>query len=405
MSLPDINRSEADFIPDTKNNRIVYSLSTVVAVSENILQQVLAKRPFKSFQDFLDRMDGVTESQTIGMIKAGCFDSLEPIGRRALLIRYVRQCAEKAIPVKANLTDTQLKKAIEIGMEFPAEHQKEIWMANFKKWIKANQTDPASGGKRYHLTDRDALNFFWEFLYPKLNPAKGEWENGPNGSVYMKASSFDREYKKSMASLMEYFNSQKAREAFAEAQRKVYRNNLWSKYCVGTPAQWEMEQLSFYHEPHELAGLNRSLYGISDFKDLPETPEMESYVDRKGMTRTVQKTTAIAGTVVHADNLKHIVKLLTTTGVVDVKLYAGMYNEYKQTISVIDPKTKVKTVIDQPWLKRGVKLLVYGFRREESFVVRKKMVNGYPRSICRIDGVGGDGTADLKFKRITELDA
>jgi len=396
VSLPDINSSEGDFIPDVKHNRILYSLNAVSAVSEDIYQQVIAKRPFSSMEDFLSRVEGATVSQMIGMIKAGCFDSLENKPRDKIMDAYLEKVATQEIPVKESATTVQLKKALEVGMDL-TKYKMQVWSYNFKKWIDANQLDKEN--KRYVLTDRVAITFFEDNFQGRLNVGKGEYSLLRRDAIAVKKTALDREIKKVIEPLMAYMNTPEGLKAFAEACRRARVSELKGKYCGGTVAEWEMEQLCFYHEPHELSSVNAKAYGISDFFQLPEVPETESYIGKGGEVKRSPKITAIAGTVVDADNLKHIVQLLTTTGVVGVKLYGDVYNRYKQRITHIDSKTGKKTLLDESWFKRGTKLIIYGFRREEGFVSRGVRVNGKQRQLCRIDSVRNDGMLMLSYSR------
>lgn len=91
--------------------------------------------------------------------------------------------------------------------------------------------------------------------------------------------------------------------------------------------------------------------------------------------------------------------LLTTHGVVSVKFYAEAFNKYKSVLSKIDANTGKKVVLDRAWLKRGEKLLIYGFRREDAFVARSSKFGNYRRSVCRINGVDQNGVLDLQFSR------
>ena len=45
IELPDINTAQADFIPDIKNNGILYSLKNVAAVSDDLFSRIIAARP------------------------------------------------------------------------------------------------------------------------------------------------------------------------------------------------------------------------------------------------------------------------------------------------------------------------------------------------------------------------
>ena len=45
IELPDINTAQADFIPDIKNNGILYSLKNVAPVRDHLFSRIIAARP------------------------------------------------------------------------------------------------------------------------------------------------------------------------------------------------------------------------------------------------------------------------------------------------------------------------------------------------------------------------
>lgn len=397
IGLPDINEAMDDFIPDVKNNRIIYSLRVVNAVSDALYDEIMAKRPFSSLSDFLGRVEGATPAQIIGLIKAGCFDALEKKPRRSILNEYVRFVAEKENPIKDKLTAAHIKKAIQTKM--PLEGYKdEVWMFNFKKWIDENQNDP-NVKERYLLTDHDAIAFFEKYVRSRLSSDKEEYAYLPNGRIAMKKTAFGKAFDAFTATLKDYFKTEEGRIEFAKHMRNLYAAELLEKECKGDIPQWEMEQMSFYHERHELSNVKESLYGIVDFSNLPETPVMETYTTAKGEKRSSPKTCALAGTIVYVENQRHIVWLLTTHGVVNVKFFSEIFNKYKSVLSKLDPKTGKKTVLDKPWLKRGERILVYGYRREDAFIARSSDVGGRRRILCRINSALQNGTLDLQYSR------
>lgn len=395
IGLPDINSAQDDFVPDVKNNRILYSLRVVNAVSDPVFDEIMAKRPFSSLQDFLDRMETPSSAQVIGLIKAGCFDSLEGKSRRTILRWYVNWLAEREYPIKENLTASHIKKAIATHMPLDA-YKEQVFMINFKIWIDAHQLDP-SDKKRYILTDSDAVTFFKRYYMSCLVADKDEYSFIPAG-IAVKKSALEREHKKFIQPLKDYFLSPAGAEAFAKHMRASYATQVWTRDCSGSQAQWEMEQMCFYHDKHELAGVSEAAYGVSDFSKLPETPRKTSYTNAKGEKKDSYDMTAIMGTIVNVENGRKSVWLLTTHGVVTVKFYAEAFNRYKNPVSKIDPKTGKKTVIDRAWLKRGEKILVYGYRREDAFVARAARMGSYTRMLCRIDGVAGSNL-NLTYSR------
>ena len=81
---PDINRSEAGFTVEGKAIRIgIYAIKNV---GEEAVNEILRKRPYKSFVDFCNKVDTkkVNKKTIEALIKAGAFDSLE--SNRAKLI-------------------------------------------------------------------------------------------------------------------------------------------------------------------------------------------------------------------------------------------------------------------------------------------------------------------------------
>ena len=399
IAFPDINTAGEDFIPDVKNNRIIYSLRSVNSVGDALFDEIVANRPYSSLKDFVSRVSA-TPAQIVGLIKAGCFDELEKENRKLTVKKYLKALAEKDIPVKDTLTAAHIKRAI--ASKMPLEgFQQDVWMFNFKKWIDEHQCD-VSCKDRYLLTDQDAISFFNRYVKAEMNEKKDEYSYLPRNGIAVKKSAFLKVFKKKTVDLRGFFDSEEGRKKYAEHMRKLYFEELCEKFCKGSIPQWEMEQMCFYHETHELAGVAERSYGIVDFFKLPETPEYEVYVNQSGEERKSPKTCAIAGTIVHVENGRHTVWLLTTHGVVNAKFYGETFNKYKSAISRIDPKTGIKTVIDKPWLKRGEKILIYGYRREDAFVVRSSKFGGRSRTICLIEWVNPNGELSLKFARNAE---
>ena len=86
--VPDVNRSESDFA--TADGEITFGLSAIRNVGETVVEHILDEREkngsYRSFQDFIDRVDvSVLNRRVIdALVKAGAFDSLG-YPRRGLL--------------------------------------------------------------------------------------------------------------------------------------------------------------------------------------------------------------------------------------------------------------------------------------------------------------------------------
>ena len=398
IELPDINTAQADFIPDIKNNGILYSLKNVAAVSDDLFSRIIAARPYSSIEDFYDRVQP-TEAEMVGLIKAGCFCGIDKRAVRAQLIWFLNKRANDSFPVRDKITSVQLKKMMAAKASLPG-YENELRVCNFYAYIKQKQYDKEK--KRYLLSERDVLAFWNRYFEPLMNLSKGDYTTTPVG-CYVKPTAMDKAYKKLVEPLMDYLNSPEGVQKFADWERSLEMQRLGDKYGISeSQSAWEMEQLSFYHSGHELQGVAAERYSIRDFSKLSETPTYRTF-EKNGQTiKTPENVCAIAGTVVGSDNTKHIVNLLTLTGVVNVKMYAEMYNKFKAKISVIDKETGKKKVLDDSWFKRGTKLLIYGYRREDTFVAKNVKVNGYQRSVILINKKNDDGSLDLCFSRNTQ---
>ena len=102
---PDINTSRKTFHYD--GTAIRYGLLALKNVGESFLDAIFAersRRPFASFDDFLDRLSGqdMNKRQVEGLIKAGAFDSF-PTHRAQLLAVYEHMIDTRAAKNRANL--------------------------------------------------------------------------------------------------------------------------------------------------------------------------------------------------------------------------------------------------------------------------------------------------------------
>ena len=113
----------------------------------------------------------------------------------------------------------------------------------------------------------------------------------------------------------------------------------------------------------------------------------------KGRNIPIYKIQRIAGTVLDKDKIRKTVTLLTTTGVVTVKIYGTGFAFYDKQISEIGADGK-KHVVEKSMFTRGNKLIVTGIRKEDSFILKKYKRTPY-HLIERIVEINNDGTLIL----------
>ena len=401
IAPPDINRASIDFIPDIENNAIIYGLLGVKDVNEDLIDEILANRPFTSMLDFYQKVQP-TNVQMISLIKAGAFDAVEQKSRLAIMSNYLTTKAKENIKLKESMTAANIAKAVKMEI-LPEKLYDLLRLYNFNKWIDKCQYSKEN--KRYEFDDEDVIRFFNQNLKHKFSVVDNDYYE-MNEKVMVSKKKMTAVYKELIQPLYDWLNSKEGCEAFYEAEINEYITEQQEKYCQGDLSSWEFDALTCYMGNHELVKTNLAKYGIVDFNSLPEKLEpIGTKISRSGKEYNVYDTVRIAGTVVGTDNNKHILTLSTLTGIVDVKLYKEEYIHYNKNISemVTDSKGKTKKeTIEKSWFTRGNKLLVTGVRRENMFIPKRNWDKGHTTTVELITKVGYD--LELKSTRRANKD-
>ena len=195
-----------------------------------------------------------------------------------------------------------------------------------------------------------------------------------------------------------------AREYLREHQNELlstYNNILfkecWDKYARGNISAYEMEALCFYYHEHELAHVNKDKYGIVNFDELPSNPIVDYFFKRNGRDIPIYKIYRIAGTVIGKNDTRSSITLLTPTGVVNVKFTKEYYAMFNRQLSELG-EDNVKHVVEKGWFTRGVKLLVAGFRRDDTFVAKTYSKTGF-HQLYLITDIDNNGDIKLRHER------
>jgi DNA polymerase-3 subunit alpha len=94
---------------------------------------------------------------------------------------------------------------------------------------------------------------------------------------------------------------------------------------------------------------------------------------------------------------KKMVTLLTTEGVVTVKIYGDVFTYYDKQLSERGADGK-KHVIEKSIFSRGTKIIVTGIRQEDSFIGKKYKSTPY-HLVERIVDIDEDGTIQVQKER------
>lgn len=379
---PDINSAKQEFVPDPINNQIIYALKGLRGVGDKEIEIILQNRPYKDFEDFLSKSKIKTPS-VISLIKAGAFDSMNK-DRYAIMRSYIERICDK----KTTLNMRNVNGLIERDL-VPSELEFQRRLFCWTKYLK--QKIFKYGEDTYCLDERSL-----EFIHNAFPEIEDDIHQALDGKIILDWKSAKKKYDKKMLPLKEYIADHQ--DVLLQKFNNFQFNTTWSKYCLGNISSWEMDSMSLYFHEHELANINSYKYQISDFKELPAEPEISNIYKIKGREIPIFKLTKIAGTCIAKNNIKKSFTLLTSdNAVITIRLSDEHYAYYNKQISdIVDGKKKVK---EKSWFNTGTKLLIVGFRREDSFVPKKYKNTLETHRIYKITSVSEDGNIEYTSKR------
>ena len=379
LSLIDINKSDYGFKPDVKNNQILFGMKALNGVGSPIIEQIKANRPYVSFKDFLNRCP-LNKTAMISLIKAGAFDNLEPdtkgIEPRIFIMAYYLSLTSEP-KKKLNLQNFNGLINLELIPE-ELSFQKRVF--NFNKYLKEHKWKD-NDINYYFMPHEYAINFY-------LNNFDSESiDRVVNGIPIVEQKKWEKIYQGVMDAARDWLKENQE-QILEEVNQKLFQAE-WDKYAKGNISSWEMSSLCFYYHEHELKNINNKKYGIVDFNQLSSVPRVDYFFKRNGVQIPIYKLYRIAGTVIGKNDTRHSVVLLTTSGVVTVKLTRDYYAMFNRQISEVNENGE-KKVKEKGWFTRGTKLLVTGYRRDDTFVAKKYKSTGGHQLYKITDVVNGD---------------
>ena len=359
VSLVDINKSDYGFKPDVNNNQILFGMKALSYVGQDVVNKIKENRPYESLKDFMSRCY-LNKTAMINLIKGGAFDELERpwakqlnISPRILAMVYYLSIVSEP---KKRLTLQNFNGLIERGL-IPEELDFQRRLFNFNKYLKAHKETTY-----YVIADKPAADFYTNYF--SLDDI-----SIINGNGYIEQKVWDKIYKTNMDLARDYIKSHQ--NEMLKAYNTLLFKEQWDKYAQGNISSWEMESLCFYYHDHELKNIDTQKYGIKNFFNLPSEPEVDYFFKRNGKQIPIYKLCRVAGTVIGKNDTRHSVTLLTVDGVVNVKFTRDYYAMFNRQLSEKDAETGVKKVKEKGWFTRGTKLLVTGYRRDDTFVSKK----------------------------------
>ena len=447
FDLPNINKADTGFVADEENGSILYSLKAISSINIKTAELIIANRPYTSMKDFHDRLhlvkqevttkDGkkqnkalISKEQMLNLIKAGCFDELEPNKTR---LQLLEEYLHWEFPDKKALTIANLPQIIARGL-IPDDYAEEMRYYHFRNYLREGiklddgqlpqhkQQDDYKvvKARKWYLLDgedemdtQDVVETFWE-MFPELQEGKHWFYNEDmeyfDNAIWVECGaqtkgSFEALYKAHTSGITSLLRTSELLEGFNMSLFTERKN----EHMPGSISSWEMETMCFYYNQHALAHLNREYYNVVDFFDLPEEPEVVDYWERKDKdTGDIIKIPKfkihqICGVVLDRNTNKHTVSLLTEYGVVECKYQKGQFSHYDRRLSIPDEETGKNKVLENSWFKRGNLLFVRGVRSGDQFRVKTYKNGVYAHSTSLIEKVYEDGVVLQKEER-TQID-
>ena len=393
VSLIDINKSSFSFEPDVENNEILFGMKALNGVGGPIIDQIIAGRPYSSFKDFMTRCP-LNRTAMLALIKGGAFDRLEfevewakelGVHPRFLVMTYY---LSRVSDPKSKLTLQNFNGLLQRGL-VPNDLDLQKRVFQFNKYLKTKKC-----GQYYTFTDNGISESFYSkhFDLEKLDVI--------NGITCIKCDVWDKIYQKEMDAARDWLK-QNQEQVLKEMNSMLFKE-VWNKYALGSLSSWEMEALCFYYHEHELAKVNTEKYGIVNFNDLPEQPEVDYFFKRNGKDIPIYKTHKIIGTVISKNDNRSSISLLTTQGVVNVKFTKEYYAMFGRQISE-KQEDGTKKVMEKGWFGRGTKVMCTGFRRDDMFVT-KTYKHTPTHQLYKITEVKENGDIELVHDRYGQED-
>ena len=378
VSLANINKSQFGFAPDVENNRILFGLKGMLNVGDDVVDAIIAHRPYVSPRDFLNRVKPGKQAM-ISLIKGGAFDDM--MDRKMCMAWYIWETCDK----KKRITLQNMGGLIKHNL-LPEKTDDDVMarrIYEFNRYLKA----VCKGTTTHYKLDERAINFLIEIGHDELI----------SDGFKMEIKLWDKKVYQPWMDVFRNWIADNKDGILENLNQSIFLED-WNKYAKGTISAWEMEVLCFYYHDHELKNANTDRYGLVDFFKLPEDPEVEKTFPAKGGGEIkMLKLHKICGTCIAKNKTRSTVTLLTTSGVVDVKFRKEYFSLFDKQISQ-KGDDGVKHVVEKSWFNRGNMIVVQGFRSGDNFIPKKYASSG-GHQLYKIDAILPDGELILKDAR------
>ncbi len=327
-------------------------MKALLNVNDDLVKKIIENRPYRGIKDFYNRIKP-TKQAMVSLIKAGAFDDF--MERKLAMAWYIWETCDKKSRLTLQNFPT-LNKQDMIPKDTP-ERQLAYRVYEFNRYLKAECKQ--SEYPQDYVLDLRAVDFLFELGF----------ENLIEDDHFLDMKKWDKKYQFFMDTFRNWLKED-GEKILTELNSRIFKAD-WEKYAGDANySAWEMEVLCFYKHEHELAKVDMNKYGLSNFNDLPEEPEIERTFYKANKAIHLFKLSRIAGTCIAKNKVKGVVTILTTDGVVNVKFRKEYFALFDKRISERG-EDGVKHVVEKSWFDRGSMIMVQGIRSGDTFITKK----------------------------------
>jgi DNA polymerase-3 subunit alpha len=386
---PLINKAKYSFYPDTKENKILYSLNAISNIDENFLDFIFSSRPFKNFNDFYEKFMALVNSKEIklkkkaiiNLIKAGCFDEFgekrEDLIKKFILnftpnysfdVNKIPELMENFSEI-FDTTDKETYEKYSVCKRYST-----YVLKNNKVLLQTGKGDPT---KWLEIIEDDEIEFFENNFKDNFEEEKHYITIEDGYSV--KYGSLKTYCDKTIEDLINKIKNSNLDEMKEKMKEKSYKE-IFNKLCGHNIdySRWEFDSLVTYLNSHELEKVNINTYNVEDFNIINDN-----------------EIHRIAGTVLGINKNKHLIYLLTTDySVVNVKFYnKNVFNHYNSSLDSNNNKV-------ESWFKRGNILMITGRRNNDLFSACKPFKSNHlSHFIVKISKINNNGEIQIETEK------
>lgn len=375
ISPPDINKSGYVFTPDFEEGTILFGLKGLAYIGDDVVAEIINNRPYTSYDDFYTRLKP-SKRKNISLIKSNAFRNIEQTDRVTLLENYIKQKVSTKTSLSLRnmnaLFSNKFFSDTEVRISSIAWYLRKILRSNNKKTINK---------QKYYKLEEGMIDFInAEMSGLNIESIENEY--------YVLQKDFEDEYSTHADKLRDYINDNE--EELLEKYNKVLIREEAGDYLDGGIGKWEMDSISYYATENELDYINYEQYPfVEKFSDIPVKPVKMLWKNKY----PIYHLSTIIGTCLSRSKNKHMVHLLTRSGVVTVKFRGAEFAYYDKQVK------KDGSIIDSSFFSRGNKVMITGYRSgDNNFRVKTYAKTAY-KAVYLIESLNEDGTLNMRSEK------